>query len=113
MLIGYQTRPKLFDLEIKRPDLLYKDVAEVPERLDADGAVVRPLDETAARTALEAGYTKGLRAVAVAFLHGYLNPDHEVRVGEIAREIGYTQVSLSHQVSRLAKLVGARRYHRG
>ncbi|KPU84078.1 5-oxoprolinase [Marinosulfonomonas sp. PRT-SC04] len=106
LLIGYQNRPKLFDLEIKRPDLLYEDVAEVPERLDADGAVVRPLDEISARTALEAGYAKGLRAVAVAFLHGYLNPDHEARVGEIAREIGYTQVSLSHQVSRLAKLVG-------
>ncbi len=106
LLIGYQTRPKLFDLEIKRPDLLYEDVAEVPERLDADGGVVTPLDEPAARSALQAGYAKGIRAVAVAFLHGYLNPDHEVRVGEIAREIGYTQISTSHQVSRLAKLVG-------
>ena len=106
LLIGYQTRPKLFDLEIKRPDLLYEDVAEVPERLDADGGIVTPLDEDAARRALEAGYANGIRAVAVAFLHGYLNPCHEARVGEIAREIGYTQVSTSHQVSRLAKLVG-------
>ncbi len=106
LLIGYQTRPKLFDLEIKRPDLLYEDVAEVPERLDADGGIVTPLDEVAARRALETGFAKGLRAVAVAFLHGYLNPAHEKRVGEIAREIGYTQVSTSHQVSRLAKLVG-------
>jgi len=106
LLIGYQTRPKLFDLEIKRPDLLYEDVAEVPERLDADGGVVTPLNEDAARAALTAGYAKGIRAVAVAFLHGYLNPAHEVRVGEIAREVGFTQVSVSHQVSRLAKLVG-------
>ncbi|WP_456387752.1 hydantoinase B/oxoprolinase family protein [Profundibacter sp.] len=106
LLIGYQTRPKLFDLEIKRPDLLYEDVAEVGERLDAEGQVVRPLNEDAARAALMAGYAKGIRAVAVAFLHGYLNPAHEARVGEIAREVGYTQVSLSHQVSRLAKLVG-------
>ncbi len=106
LLIGYQTRPKLFDLEIKRPDLLYENVAEVPERLDADGGVVTPLDEDAARMALEAGYAKGIRAVAIAFLHGYLNPAHEARVGEIAREVGFTQVSVSHEVSRLAKLVG-------
>ncbi len=106
LLIGYQTRPKLFDLEIIRPDLLYEDVAEVPERLDADGGIVTPLNEEAARSSLEVGYAKGIRAVAVAFLHGYLNPAHEARVGEIAREIGYTQVSTSHQVSRLAKLVG-------
>jgi 5-oxoprolinase (ATP-hydrolysing) len=106
LLIGYQTRPKLFDLEIKRPDLLYEDVAEVPERLDAEGGVVTPLDENAARAALQAGYDTGIRAVAIAFLHGYLNPAHEARVAEIAREVGFTQVSVSHQVSRLAKLVG-------
>ncbi len=106
LLIGYQTRPKLFDLEIKRPDLLYEDVAEVPERLDADGRVVTPLNEDAALAALQAGYDSGIRAVAIAFLHGYLNPAHEARVAEIAREVGYTQVSVSHQVSRLAKLVG-------
>jgi len=106
LLIGYQTRPKLFDLEIKRPDLLYEDVAEVPERLDADGGVVAQLDEAAARAALEAGYDKGIRAVAIAFLHGYLNPAHEARVAEIAREVGFTQISVSHEVSRLAKLVG-------
>lgn len=106
LLIGYQTRPKLFDLEIKRPDLLYEDVAEVGERLDAEGQVVTPLDEDAARAALEAGYAKGIRAVAVAFLHGYLNPAHEARIGEIAVEVGFTQVSASHEVSRLVKLVG-------
>ncbi|HGG65022.1 MAG TPA: 5-oxoprolinase, partial [Rhodobacteraceae bacterium] len=106
LLIGYQTRPKLFDLEIKRPDLLYEDVAEVPERLDAEGGVVEPLDEAAAREALQAGYDSGIRAVAIAFLHGYLNPVHEARVAEIAREVGFTQVSVSHEVSRLAKLVG-------
>jgi len=104
--IGYQTRPRLFDINIRRPELLYETVAEVPERLDAEGNVVRPLDEAAARRALQAAYDAGVRAVAVAFLHGYLNPAHEARVGEIARQIGFTQVSLSHQVSRLIKLVG-------
>ncbi|MBU0645220.1 MAG: hydantoinase/oxoprolinase family protein, partial [Alphaproteobacteria bacterium] len=103
--IGYQTRPDLFALHIKRPDLLYEQVAEVPERLDAGGDVVTPLDEEAARAALQAGYDAGLRAVAVAFLHAYLTPDHEARVADIARTIGYTQISTSHEVSRLAKLV--------
>ncbi|MGO4915186.1 hydantoinase B/oxoprolinase family protein [Pseudogemmobacter sp. W21_MBD1_M6] len=103
--IGYQARPRLFDLEIKRPDLLYEHADEVPERLDADGNVIRPLDEDAARAALQSGYHAGIRAVAIAFLHGYLNPDHETRVAAIARDIGFTQISASHQVSRLAKLV--------
>ena len=104
--IGYQTRPRLFDLHIRRPDLLYASVAEVPERLDAEGCVIRVLDEAVARDALQRAYDAGLRAVAVALLHGYLNPAHELRVGEIARGIGFSQVSLSHQASRLAKLVG-------
>ena len=106
LLIGYQNRPRLFDLHIKRPDLLYARVSEVPERLDAEGGVVHPLDEDSARRDLQAAFDAGLRAVAVAFVHGYLNPVHEQRVGDIAREIGFTQVSLSHQCSRLAKLVG-------
>jgi 5-oxoprolinase (ATP-hydrolysing) len=104
--IGYQNRPRLFDLHIRRPDLLYAQVAEVPERLDAEGAVLQPLDDEAVRAALAGAYSKGLRAVAVALMHGYLNSMHEVRVGELAREAGFTQVSLSHEVSRLAKLVG-------
>ncbi|MCT8158874.1 hydantoinase B/oxoprolinase family protein [Pseudoruegeria sp. SHC-113] len=106
LLIGYQTRPRLFDLDIKRPDLLYADVAEVPGRLDAEGGEVATLDEAAAREALQAGYDQGLRAVAIAFLHAYLNPEHEARVAEIATEIGFTQISASHRVSQLAKLVG-------
>ncbi|AWB49502.1 5-oxoprolinase [Gemmobacter aquarius] len=104
--IGTQARPALFDLHIKRPDLLYEQVAEVPERLDAAGEIVTPLDEPATLAALAAAHAAGIRAVAVALLHGYINPAHEVRIGEIAAEIGFTQFSLSHQVSRLAKLVG-------
>ncbi len=104
--IGYQNRPRLFDLAIKRPDLLYAEAAEVAERLDAEGRVVAPLDEDAARTALRAAYARGIRSVAIAFLHAYLNPTHEARVATMAREEGFTQVSTSHEVSRLAKLVG-------
>ncbi|WP_417243996.1 hydantoinase B/oxoprolinase family protein [Celeribacter sp.] len=103
--IGYQTRPDLFALDIKRPDLLYETVAEVPERLAADGSVVVPLDESAVRGVLQRAFEDGIRAVAVAFVHAYLEPAHEIRVAQIAREIGYTQVSTSHEVSRLAKLV--------
>ncbi len=104
--IGTQARPALFDLHIKRPDLLYEQVAEIPERLDAAGGIVTPLDDSATRAALHAAHASGIRAVAVALLHGYLNPVHELRIGEIAADLGFTQISLSHQVSRLAKLVG-------
>ncbi|MCL7464884.1 hydantoinase B/oxoprolinase family protein [Phaeovulum sp. NW3] len=104
--IGYQTRPRLFDLHIRRPDLLYEQVAEVPGRLDAEGREIRPLDEAALRAALQDAYDRGIRAVAVAFLHGYLNPAHELRAGQIARELGFTQISLSHDCSRLIRLVG-------
>ncbi|MCF8484046.1 MAG: hydantoinase B/oxoprolinase family protein [Rhodobacteraceae bacterium] len=103
--IGTQARPDLFDLHIRRPDLLHEDVAEVAGRLDAAGIEIRPLDEEAARAALRAAYARGLRCVAVVLMHGYLNPVHEARVGAIAAEEGFTQISLSHQVSRLAKLV--------
>ena len=103
--IGTQARPDLFALDIRRPDLLYETVAEVPGRLDADGREVTPLDEAAARIALTQAHAAGLRSVAVALIHGHTNPAHEVRVGQMARAVGFTQVSLSHQVSRLAKLV--------
>ena len=104
--IGYQTRPRLFDLDIKRPDLLYEDVVEMDERLDATGGVVRALNEAPLRDDLQAAYDAGIRAVAIAGLHGYLTPTHEDRVAEIARDIGFTQISTSADVSKLAKLVG-------
>ena len=104
--IGYQTRPRIFDLHIKRAELLYEEVAEIIERLDADGRVITPLDEDAARATLQAAYASGIRAVAIAGLHAYLNPAHEARVAEIATEEGFSQITASHQVNRLAKLVG-------
>ena len=104
--IGYQTRPRLFDLEIRRPDLLYEDVVEMDERLDAEGGVVRALDEAPLRGAMQAGFDRGIRAIAIAGLHAYLNPVHEAHAARMAREIGFTQISTSHEVSQLAKLVG-------
>ncbi|MEM5477546.1 hydantoinase B/oxoprolinase family protein [Pacificibacter sp. AS14] len=103
--IGYQTRPDLFALHIQRPDLLYQSAAEISGRLDANGAEVTPLDEAGLRDALQGAYDAGLRSVAIAFVHAYLNPAHEQRAAEIARAIGFTQISTSSDVSRLAKLV--------
>ena len=104
--IGDQRRPDIFALAIKRPPMLYTHVVEIPERLDANGEVVTGLDEAAARGALQQGYAYGLRAVAIVFMHSYLNPAHEQWVAELAEEIGFTQVSASHQVSPMIKLIG-------
>ncbi|MEO1493976.1 MAG: hydantoinase B/oxoprolinase family protein [Pseudomonadota bacterium] len=103
--IGYQVRPKLFDLHIRLPELLYERVAGVPERLDAEGGVITALDEGRARDALRAARADGIEGVAIAFMHGYLNPVHEARVAAIAAEEGFTQISTSHQTSPLMKLV--------
>ncbi len=104
--IGYQNRPQLFELDIVLPELLYERAAEVTERLDATGAVVTELEEASARDALQSAFDDGIRGVAIAFMHAYLNPAHERRVAAIAREIGFTQVSTSHGTSPLIKLVG-------
>ncbi|MCW8906726.1 MAG: 5-oxoprolinase, partial [Sedimenticola sp.] len=103
--IGYQTRPELFSLDIELPEMLYREVLEVDERLDALGEVVRTLDETQARAGLQAAYDRGLRSVAILFMHSYRQPVHEQRVAEIARETGFSQVSVSSQASPLMKLV--------
>ena len=103
--IGYQTRPKLFDLQIELPSMLYAEVAEIDERIGPRGETVTPLDEVDARRKLQAAFDNGLRAVAVVLMHGYRHPGHERRVAEIAREIGFTQVSESHRASPLMKLV--------
>ncbi|GAB4351084.1 MAG: hydantoinase B/oxoprolinase family protein [Gammaproteobacteria bacterium] len=103
--IGYQTRPRLFELNIRLPEMLYREVLEVEERIGADGEVVRALDIDQARAGLQRAYDNGLRAVAIVFMHGYRYPQHEQRVAELARDIGFTQVSVSHEVSPLMKLV--------
>ncbi len=103
--IGYQDRPRLFDLHIVFPSLLYERVVEVDERVDARGETLRPLDEDRVRADLQAAYDAGIRSVAVVFMHGYRYPDHELRVGAICRQIGFTRISLSHTTSPLVKLV--------
>lgn len=104
--IGYQERKKIFATEIIKPDALYDEVVEIDERVLADGTVEMAFDEKAARTALEALRSKGYRAVAIVFMHAYKFPAHEAAVAKIARSLGFEQVSVSHEVSPLIKLVG-------
>lgn len=104
--IGYQARPNIFAKEIIKPEQLYTAVVEVDERILADGSVEQAPDEAAIRTALQAQYDAGFRAVAIAFMHAYRYPAHEQVAAKVAREIGFPQVSVSHEVSPLIKLVG-------
>ena len=103
--IGYQNRPKLFVRRIELPSLLYEHVIEVDERIGARGDVVMPLDLASAERALRESYGAGIRAVAIVFMHGYRFPEHERAVAALARRIGFVQVSASHEVSPLMKLV--------
>ena len=103
--IGYQNRPRLFDMNIKLPELVYERVLEADERMAVDGEVLKALDEDALRKGLRDIYDDGIRSVAIAFLHGYKHTEHEIRAGEIAKDVGFTQISVSHQVSPLIKLV--------
>ena len=104
--IGYQARPKIFAKHIIKPDMLYERVIEVDERVRADGTVERDLDLEALRGELARAKADGIRAVAIVLMHAYRFSAHEQRVAKLAREIGFPQVSASHEVSPLIKLVG-------
>ena len=105
LVIGYQNRPKLFVRRIELPEMLYERVIEADERIGAHGDVVRPLDAAAAEAALRAAHADGIRAVAIVLMHGYRYPQHERALADLARAIGFAQVSVSHEVSPLMKLV--------
>src|SRR5499427_955704 len=104
--IGYQARPKIFARHIIKPQMLYERVVEVDERVRADGTVEKEPDLTAVRAELSAALAAGIKAVAIVFMHAYRYCEHEQRVAALAREIGFPQVSVSHEVSPLIKLVG-------
>jgi 5-oxoprolinase (ATP-hydrolysing) len=103
--IGYQNRPLLFALRIELPDMLYQRVIEADERVTAEGEVLRPLDEDALREALGEAREDGIAACAILFMHGYRYPAHEKCAAEIARELGFGQVSTSHDTVPLMKYV--------
>ena len=104
--IGYQSRPDIFALDIRLPEQLYRRVVEVDERTAADGTVLAAPDPEQVRTALDEARQAGCTACAIAFMHGYRYTAHEEQVAAIAREVGFEQVSVSHRVSPLMRLVG-------
>ena len=103
--IGHQGRPSLFDLEITLPTLLYERVVEVGGRVDVDGTEMEPVDEAEVRAALEAAKADGISTCAIALIHAWKHPQHERRLAELARAAGFTQVSASHEVSPLLRLI--------
>lgn len=104
--IGTQHRPDLFALDIRRPPPVYKSVIEVPERVLVNGNIDTPLDESAVASALQSAFDQGFRSLAIALVHADRFPDHEQRVADLALRIGFTQVSASHDVIALMRLVG-------
>ncbi|MGB9938280.1 hydantoinase B/oxoprolinase family protein [Methanosarcina sp.] len=103
--IGYQNRPDIFAQKIELPDQLYERVIEVSGRVGADGKELAALDLKNAKKGLEAAFEAGIRSAAIVLMHAYRYPEHELKLGRLAREIGFTQVSLSHQASPLIKLI--------
>ena len=104
--IGYQTRPDLFSRKIVLPHLLYEKVIEIDQRHSANGDVLKEIDHEAAYTELQKVFDEGIRSCAIVFLHGYRFHGHEKIIAEMAREIGYTQISVSHETSPLMKMIG-------
>ena len=103
--IGYQARPDLFALDIELPEMLYSEVVEAEERIAARGEIITPLNEHTTGVDLQRAYDSGLRSVAIVLMHGYRYPQHEQAIENIAREIGFTQISVSSTVIPLMKLV--------
>ncbi|RED49710.1 hydantoinase B/oxoprolinase family protein [Aestuariispira insulae] len=103
--IAYQARPKLFDRNIVLPELLYERVEEVTERMDAKGGIVTPLDLENLRPRLKSALADGIKSIAIVCMHGYRYTDHEEKIADLARQLGFTQVSTSHETSPLMKLV--------
>jgi len=104
--IGYQARPEIFARHIALPDQPYETVVEIEERIGADGEIVRPLDEAQARAVLKEVRDSGIDALAIVLMHGWRFARHEARLAEIARELGFAQISVSHEAAPLIKLIG-------
>ncbi len=106
LLIGTQDRPDIFARAIVRALPLYAEVTEITERVTFEGEVLVPLDAAAAYESFSAAFARGIRSIAIVLVHGYRHPAHEIALAAIAREVGFTQVSISHEVGALIKLVG-------
>ena len=106
LIIGHQDRADIFARNLARPAALFARVVEIDERIAADGRVLTPLDRDAARAGLQAAYDGGVRSIAIVLMHGYRFPDHEASLADIAARIGFKQISVSHRVAPLIKLIG-------
>jgi 5-oxoprolinase (ATP-hydrolysing) len=104
--IGYQNRPDIFARQIILPEQLYRGVIEIDERLRVDGSVDRPLDLDRAEQDMQAAFGQGFRSIAIVLMHGWRFGQHEAALADLARRLGFTQVSVSHEVSPLMKIVG-------
>lgn len=105
LAIAYQNRPKLFDLDIIKPELLHESTIEVIERMSASGETLEPLDLKSAEEHMHIAFDQGIRATAILLMHGYKYPAHEKALAKLAAKIGFTQISTSHEVSPLMKFV--------
>jgi 5-oxoprolinase (ATP-hydrolysing) len=103
--IGYQARPDTFALKIEKPDILYTQVVEINERVTANGEVLQALDIELTKKSLESAFNQGLTAIAIVLMHGYQYNQHEKQLMQLAKEIGFKQISASHEVSPLQKLI--------
>ena len=103
--IGYQQRPKLFSLDIKLPDMLYSKIVEINERVDINGKVLKRLDRKKTELALTKAFNLGFKSIAIVLLHGYRYQEHEKQIKSIAKKIGFEQISVSHQISPLMKII--------
>ncbi|MFZ1028159.1 MAG: hydantoinase B/oxoprolinase family protein [Limnoraphis robusta] len=103
--IGYQNRPDIFAREIILPEMLYEKVVEVNERYDVSGNELKAVDISSLQTDLQAAYDTGIRSCAIVLIHGYRYPKHEQKIAELAQKIGFSQISVSHAVSPLMKLI--------
>ena len=104
--IGYQERPDIFAKEIIKPEMLYTRVVEANERVLADGKGERPIDLVSLRGEMEMALADGMKSIAIVLMHAYAFPEHEIAAAELAREVGFEQISVSHDVSPLIKIVG-------
>ena len=104
--IAWQNRPRLFDLDVQLPDMLFEQVVEADERMNSNGDILLPLNLDALRPQLEEAIQNGLHAVAIVLMHAWSNPAHEQAIAEMCADIGFTQISTSHATSPLMKIVG-------
>ena len=103
--IGYQQRPKLFSLDIKLPDMLYSNIVEIEERIDINGKIIKKLDPIKTKKLLKDAFDQGFKSIAIVLMHGYRHQSHEKQVSTIAKKIGFEQISVSHRVSPLMKII--------